>query len=57
MKRLGLSSEMPPPPMPMMTYDEIFNGDPTHMQALLELFPLVGDVGTRKRRRRRAARA
>jgi hypothetical protein len=41
----------------MMTYDEIFNGDPSHMQALLELFPLVGDVGTCKRRRRRAARA
>jgi hypothetical protein len=50
MKRLGLSSGMSPPPMSMMTYDEIFNGDPTHMQALLELFPPVGDVGVHKRR-------
>jgi hypothetical protein len=31
MERLGLSSGMPPPPMSVMMYDEIFNGDPTHM--------------------------
>jgi hypothetical protein len=57
MERLGLSSEMPPPLMPAMMYDEIVNGDLAHMQALLELLPPVGDVGARKRRYRRAARA
>jgi hypothetical protein len=57
MKRLGLSSEMPPPSMSAMTYDEVFGGDPANMQALRELFPPVGDVGLRRRRRRSAARA
>jgi hypothetical protein len=57
MKRLGFSSGMPPPSMSARTYDEVFNGDPDHMQALLELFPPVGDVGPRKRCRRPAARA
>jgi hypothetical protein len=34
-----------------MIYDEVFNGDLTNMQALRELFPPVGDLGARKRRR------
>ena len=41
MKRLGLSSGMPPPLISTMTEDEVFNDDPAHMQTLLELFPLV----------------
>jgi hypothetical protein len=57
MKRLGHSIWMPPPSMPAMMYDEVFNGDPAHMQALCKLFPSVGDVGTRKRRCSPAARA
>jgi hypothetical protein len=40
MKRMGFSSLMW-----TMTYDEVFNGEPAHMQALLELFPPGGDVG------------
>jgi hypothetical protein len=57
MKHLGLSSGIPPPSTSAMTYDEVFNGDPAHMQALRELFPLVSDVSARKRRCRTAARA
>jgi len=56
MKRLRLSSKMLPPSTSAMTYDEVFNGDPAHMQALRELFPPVGDVGVCKRRRRPTAR-
>ena len=56
MKRLGHSSGMPLPSTPAMTYDEVFNGDPAHMQALRELFPPVGDVGARKQCRRSPAR-
>jgi hypothetical protein len=39
----------------MKTYEEIYGGDPGHMEALRELFPPDGDVGARKRRRRRSA--
>jgi hypothetical protein len=42
-KRLGLSSGMPPSSTSAMTYDEVFNGDPDHLQVLCELFPPVGD--------------
>ena len=56
MKRLGLSSGMPSPSTSAMTYDEVFNDDPTNMQTLHELFPPVGDVGACKRRRCPAAR-
>jgi hypothetical protein len=37
----------------MEAYEEIYGGDPGHMEALHELFPLDDDVGERKRRRRR----
>ena len=57
MKRLGLSSGIPPLSTSAMTYDEVFNGAPAHMQALRQLFPLVSDVSAGKRRRRPAARA
>jgi hypothetical protein len=56
MKR-GHSSGVLPPLTSAMTYNEIFNGDLAHMQVLLELFPPVGDVGARKRRRHRTSRA
>jgi hypothetical protein len=39
----------------MEPYKEIFGGDLSHMEALRELFPPDGDVGARKRRRRRSA--
>jgi hypothetical protein len=46
MKHLGLSSRMPSPSTSAKeAYD---SGDPAHMQALRELFALVGDVGTHK---------
>jgi len=38
----------------MKAYEEIYSGDPGNMQALRELFPPDGDVGARKRRRRRS---
>ena len=57
MKRLVLTSGMSSPSTwAKKAYEEIFNGDPTHMQALRELFPPVGDVGVCKRRRRPTAR-
>jgi hypothetical protein len=40
-----------------MAYEEIFNGDPTHMLALRELFTADGKIGAHKQRRRLAARA
>ena len=56
MKRLGFSSGIPPSSPSAMTYNEVFNGDSAHIEALLELFPLVGDIGPRKRGRRPASR-
>jgi hypothetical protein len=38
-------------------YEEIFNNDPAHTLVLHELFLTDGEVGTRKQRRRMAARA
>jgi hypothetical protein len=39
----------------MKMYEEIYRGDPGHMEALRELFPPDDDVGVRKRSRRRSA--
>jgi hypothetical protein len=39
----------------MEVYEEIFGGDPGHMEALRELFPPDNDMGARKRRRRCSA--
>jgi hypothetical protein len=59
LKRLGLTSGMPSPSTSALkAYGEVYSGDPDNMQTLRELFPLDGDVGSRKRRRRcSAARA
>ena len=40
-----------------ITYDEIFNSDSAHMQALRELFLAGGEVGPRKQQRRSATQA
>jgi len=39
----------------LKAYDEIYGGDTSNMQTVLELFPPDGDVGARKQRRRRSA--
>ena len=58
MKRLRLSIGRPSPSTSAKkTYDEIFNSDPTHMQALRELLPPVGEVAVHKQRRCSATQA
>ena len=54
MKRLVLTSGMPSASA-KKAYEEIFNGDPAHMQSLCELFPADDKVGSWKQRRRRSA--
>jgi hypothetical protein len=39
----------------MKAYEEIYGGDPGHMEALRELFPPDGNVGACKSRRHRSA--
>ena len=56
MKRLVLTSGMSSPSTwAKKAYEEIFNGDPAHMQSLCELFPADDKVGSWKQRRRRSA--
>jgi hypothetical protein len=56
MKRLGLSGRMPSPSTSTnKAYEEIFSGDPAHMQALRELFAADDEVHARKQRHRRSA--
>jgi hypothetical protein len=56
LKRLRLTSEVSTPSTSAMkAYEEIYGGDPGHMEALRELFPRDDGVGARKRRRRRSA--
>ena len=58
MKRLVLTSGMSSPSTwAKKAYEEIFNSDPTHMQALRELLPPVGEVAVHKQRRRSATQA
>jgi hypothetical protein len=56
LKRLELTSGVSTPSTSAIkAYEEIYGDDPGHMEALRELFPPDGDVGARKRRRRRSA--
>jgi hypothetical protein len=58
MKRLELSSgRLSLSTSSKKVYEEIFNGDPTHMQVLREFFLADGEIGARKQRRRSATRA
>lgn len=59
MKRMGLATGMlSPSTSAKKTYNEMFNGDPAHMQALRELFLVDDLVGACKQHRcRLAARA
>jgi hypothetical protein len=53
---LGLTSGMlTPSTLTMKVYEEIYGGEPGHIEALRELFLLDGDVGARKRQRRHSA--
>ena len=56
LKCLGLTNGMSSPSTSAMkAYEEIYGGDPGHMEALRELFPSDDDVGASKRRRCRFA--
>jgi hypothetical protein len=56
MKALGLTSEMSSPSVSALkAYEEMYSGDPAYMQALRELFPADGEVGTCKQRHYRSA--
>jgi hypothetical protein len=56
LKRLGLTNGVSTPSTSAIkVYEEIYGGDPGHMEVLRELLSPDGDMGARKRRCRRSA--